>query len=154
MEEIMKKLLVSLFALVLLATGCSGGGSSNSGSVVCEIKDDSMPMTVEITEADGKIGKMIFTAEEEDDAYADVEDTYVKEMQSYMESMYSAYDGFDIEISIDKNVLKMVMTIDVQKADSLPSDFNMTGSSMSELQDMDFDDAVAEIKSSDGVKCK
>jgi ABC-type glycerol-3-phosphate transport system substrate-binding protein len=57
MEEIMKKLLVSLFALVLLATGCSGGGSS-SDSVVCEV-DGTTPMTVELTNADGKIGKMI-----------------------------------------------------------------------------------------------
>lgn len=148
----MKKLLVSLFALVLLATGCSGGGSS-SDSVVCEV-DGTTPMTVELTNADGKIGKMIFTMEEEDDSYADVSKDDIKELQSYMESAYSAYDGLDIEVDVDGNVLKMKMTLDIQKADSLPSEFNMTGSSMSELQDMDFDDAVAEIKSSDDVTCK
>jgi hypothetical protein len=71
-----------------------------------------------------------------------------------MEASYSAYDGLDIEIDIDGKVMKVIMTLDVQKADSLPSEFNMTGSSMSELQDMDFDDAVAEIKSSDDVTCK
>ncbi|MDQ0360282.1 hypothetical protein [Breznakia pachnodae] len=148
----MKKLLVSLFALVLLATGCSGGGSS-SDSVVCEV-DGTTPMTVELTNADGKIGKMIFTMEDEDDSYAEIDDEYVKELQDYFESSYAAYDGLDIEVDVDGKVMTVVMTLDVQKADSLPSEFNMTGSSMSELQDMDFDDAVAEIKSSDDVTCK
>ncbi|MDF9825535.1 hypothetical protein M2475_001600 [Breznakia sp. PF5-3] len=150
----MKKLLASLFATLLLVAGCSGGGSS-SGTKVCTVGEDvaGMEMEIEIKEDDGKVGKLTFKAENENDLYKEMSDEDLKAYEDEMNENLSQYDGIKISSSIDGNVMKIEVTMDIQKLDELPREFNMTGSDTEELKNMKFDDFVKEMEDA-GAKCK
>lgn len=150
----MKKLLASLFATLLLVAGCSGGGSS-SGTKVCTVDEATagMDMEIEIKEDDGKVGKLTFKAENENDLYKEMSDDDLKAMEDQMNESLSQYDGIKMSSSIDGSVMKIEITMDIQKLDELPSEFNMTGSDTEELKNMKFDDFVKEIEDA-GAKCK
>ncbi|MDF9837554.1 MULTISPECIES: hypothetical protein [unclassified Breznakia] len=151
----MKKLLASLFATLLLVAGCSGGGGSSSGTKVCTVDESvaDMAMEIEIKEEDGKVGKLTFKAENENDLYKEMSDDDLKAMEDQMNESLSQYDGIKMSSSIDGNVMKIEITMDIQKLDELPREFNMTGSDTEELKNMKFDDFVKEMEDA-GAKCK
>lgn len=150
----MKKLLVSLFALVLLA-GC-GGGSSSSKSITCDLDEETVgvPMSVEFTEADGKVGKMIIKMSDENDSYKEASDSEIQEMKDMVKETYADYDGLDAEVDVDGSVMTATITVDIQKVDSLPSNINATGMPIDELKEMKYSELVDKVKDSDGATCK
>ena len=146
----MRKLLVGVVMLLLIVMGCSNSGDS----ITCKLQDNTTEVTIEIIEASGKIGKIIFTTKEEDDSYTKLKASDIVELQRYTESLHSAYDGVDAKVDVEDNVLIVIMTIDIQKVDSLPDQLNMLGSSTNILKNMSFDDAVERMKAMEELTCE
>lgn len=153
----MKKFLVSLFALILLISGCSK--SSSDRALVCEFDEDTMgiPMSVEITEADGKIGKLIYTV-----TYSGVlvgkSDSEIKnqkaELEKQMNNSFDDNEAVSIKVEDADDDMIMSATIDIQNAKTLPADFNVTGSTLEQMKSIKFSEMEKELKAEDMMKCE
>lgn len=149
----MKKLLVSIFAVVLLA-GC---GSSGDESKTCTMSNDEMEMSAKFDATDDEITKAtIEMTADKTDMLGDIDiSTSTKEEKEFLSKMLGSSlgikegEGVELSAEISDNDIIISVVIDFKDADaSVLEIFGLDGS-----EDMSLSSTVKGAEE-DGATCK
>lgn len=145
----MKKLWISMLAVLLLASGCG----SKSASTVCTVNVSGQEFLITVVEENKKLGKITVEISQEipeSEALSDDDKEMIKEL---LEAQFEGYEGLVASIDFTDKEVTIKVVMEVQKMDEVPDMLEMPTDSVDELKDITYK-AFVKAMESDGADCK
>lgn len=149
----MKVLLSSLVLIVILAGGCSSKDSEEAK--VCTVETNEQTGTFEIIPEGNKVKTIVATLEQDYEGASDLSDDDKSSLDAYMASAMGIDEesGVTLKIEYGDNVIKVVLTFDVQNIKEMPSIFQSTTGTADDLKEISFNDFIKDLETA-GAKCE
>lgn len=152
-EDYMKLLISSLVLIAVLAGGCSSNESKEPK--VCTVETNEQTGTFEIIPEGNKVKTIIATLQQDYEGASELSDDDKSALDAYMASaMGIAGDsGVTLKIEYGDNVIKVVLTFDVQNIKEMPSIFQSTTGTADDLKEISFDNFIKDLETA-GAECE